>query len=313
VTALACDWFVATATPHMKLAAGSTAGEAAPEWNRTGVALRRRMPRPAVRGKVIDAHCHLLNARHADEWFRVADHFGIDTFFTMGPLDEAMTLQRNWGHRLHFIAVPNWYALTAPDVFDRWHRNIESFYNLGSRIAKLHLAPGTMLRTGMHFDHPGIRGILRDIASRGMAIMTHVGDPEIWYQGKYVPDFEKVGNRDQQYAAWERALEDHRGTPWLGAHLGGNPEDLGRLQGLLDRFPDLVLDLSATRWIVREVSARRDETREFVLRNQNRLLWGSDQVSGDSRVSSRRALTSRTIQRVADRSSTRSGKRSSRP
>ena len=65
--------------------------------------------------------------------------------------------------------------------------------------------------------------------------------------------------------------------------LAATPEDFGRLQSLLDRFPDLVLDLSATRWIVREVSARRDEARDFVLRNQNRLLWGSDQVSGDGR------------------------------
>ena len=285
MTALACDWFVATATPPLKLAPDSVHGEPASEWNRTNVPLHRTLDRPPVVGKVIDAHCHLLGARHAATWFETADHFGIDTFFTMGPLDEALSLQRAWGHRLHFIAVPNWHALTEPDVFGRWHRSIESFFNLGSRIAKLHLAPGTMKRTGMHFDHPGIRGILRDIASRGMAIMTHVGDPQLWYDGKYAePEYrDATGTRDAQYAAWERALEDHRGTPWLGAHLGGNPEDFPRLQRLLDTFPDLMLDLSATRWIVREVSARRDEARAFILRNQDRLLWGSDQVSGDAR------------------------------
>lgn len=285
MTALACDWFVATATPQLKLAPDSLHGQAAPEWNRTHVPLRRVIDRPPVVGKVIDAHCHLLGARHAETWFECADHFGIDTFFTMGPLDEALSLQRTWGHRLQFIAIPNWFALTEPDVYPRWHRSIESFFNLGSRIAKLHLSPGTMKKTGMHFDHPGIRKILEDIASRGMAIMTHVGDPEIWYRGKYAePDYrDATGTRDAQYAAWERALEDHRGTPWLGAHLGGNPEDFPRLQRLLDKFPDLMLDLSATRWIVREVSARAVEARAFVIRNQDRLLWGSDQVSGDTR------------------------------
>lgn len=280
--ALVCDWFVATATPTLKLAADSLPPP--PEWNQTDAPLRRPMPRPPVKGRVIDAHCHLLAARHAAGWFEAADHFGIDHFFTMNPLDEALGLQREWGHRLHFIAVPNWFALTEPDVFERWHRSIESFFNLGSRIAKLHMAPGTMKKTGMHFDHPGVRGILRDIASRGMAIMTHVGDPQLWYDGKYAgPDYASTGSRESQYAAWERALEDHRGTPWLGAHMGGNPEDLKRLQSLLDRFPDLVLDLSATKWIVREVSARADAARAFVIRNQDRLLWGSDQVSGDAR------------------------------
>ena len=253
-----------------------------PEHNRTGISYRRPMPRPKVRGSVIDAHCHLLANRHADGFFAAADHFGIDLFFTMGPLDEAMSLQRRWGHRLHFIAVPNWQRMAEPDVIDTWMRHLDAFYNLGSRIAKLHMAPGTIKRTGLTFEHSGIRQLIADIRARGMIIMTHVGDPQIWYDGKYAQDT-TYGTRDHHYAMWEATLEECRGTPWIGAHLGGNPEDLARLQSMLDRFPDLMLDLSATRWILREIGKRRDEAREFIIRNQNRLLWGSDQVSGDTR------------------------------
>jgi hypothetical protein len=35
--------------------------------------------------------------------------------------------------------------------------------------------------------------------------------------------------------------------------------------------------------MVREISAQRDAAREFCIRNQDRLLWGSDQVSGNDR------------------------------
>ena len=35
--------------------------------------------------------------------------------------------------------------------------------------------------------------------------------------------------------------------------------------------------------MAREVSARRDATREFIIRNADRILFGSDQVSGDDR------------------------------
>ena len=35
--------------------------------------------------------------------------------------------------------------------------------------------------------------------------------------------------------------------------------------------------------MVREVSLRRDQARDFFIRNQDRLLFGSDQVSGDDR------------------------------
>src|SRR5690606_34963283 len=110
----------------------------------------------------------------------------------------------------------------------------------------------------------------------------HVGDPELWYAGKYA-DAGKYGSRDDHYRMWEAVLADFRGVPWIGAHLGGNPEDLGRLQRLLDRYDDLVLDCSATKWVQREVSARRDEAREFFIRNRGRILFGSDQVSNNER------------------------------
>ena len=57
----------------------------------------------------------------------------------------------------------------------------------------------------------------------------------------------------------------------------------GQFKSALGQFPNLVLDCSATRWMVREISARRDAAREFFIRNQGRILFGSDQVSGDDR------------------------------
>jgi hypothetical protein len=82
---------------------------------------------------------------------------------------------------------------------------------------------------------------------------------------------------------WESVLHEHRDHPWVGAHLAGNPEDLPRLQHLFDTYPNLYLDCSATRWMVREVSARRDAARDFFIRNAARILFGTDQVSGDDR------------------------------
>jgi Amidohydrolase len=249
-----------------------------PDYNRIGLDFRKPMPRPKVRGRVIDAHCHLLAARHADAWFQAAEHYGIDAFVTMSPLEEALILQRTHGDRLHFITVPKW----VDNSFDDWHRRLEMFYNIGSRLIKFHMAPGTMIRTGWRLDTPGIRKLMREAVSRNMILMSHVGDPDTWYNGKYT-DHAKFGTREEHYRLWEDALTEFKDHPWLGAHLGGNPEDLGRLQHLLDTYPNLYLDISATRWMVREVSLRRDHARDFVIRNQDRLLFGSDQVSGDER------------------------------
>ena len=63
------------------------------EYNRLGLDFRQPMPRPPVKGIVMDAHCHLIAAKHATEWFEAAEHFGIDKFITMTPLEEAIALQ----------------------------------------------------------------------------------------------------------------------------------------------------------------------------------------------------------------------------
>jgi predicted TIM-barrel fold metal-dependent hydrolase len=248
------------------------------EYNRLNLDYRQPMNRAPVRGTVVDFHCHLLGARHAKVWFEAADHYGIDFFCTMSPLEEAVSLQRDWGNRLHFITIPQWQNPS----FDDWLRRLEMFYNLGSRIIKFHMAPSTMFSRKYSLDSPQIRQIIRQAVDRGMMIMTHVGDPDTWYSKKYT-DKEKFGTREDHYKIWEAALEEFREYPWVGAHLGGNPENLERLQSLLDRFPNLSLDNSATRWMVREISARRDEARAFMIRNADRILLGTDQVSGDDR------------------------------
>jgi len=264
---------------NLTAAAAAALAPAKPlEYNRLHLDYRQPIPRPKVKGIVIDAHTHLVAGRHAKIWFEAAKHYGIDAFVTMAPLEEALVLQRDWPGRIQFIAVPSWQN---PSI-DDWLRRLEMFYNMGSRIIKFHMAPGTMAARNYRLDSPALRPLIREAAARGMILMSHVGDPDTWYSGKY-SDAAKYGTRDEHYAMWEGVLEEYRDHPWLGAHMGGNPENLARLQDLLDRFPNLYLDNSATRWMVRELSARRDAAREFVIRNADRILFGTDQVSGDDR------------------------------
>ncbi|HEX4794656.1 MAG TPA: amidohydrolase family protein [Humisphaera sp.] len=251
------------------------------EYNRIGMDFRVPMPRPKVRGITIDFHCHLFAARHAMDWFEAADHYGIDCFVTMTPLEEAMGIQREYPGRVQFIVVPRWQD-TSPNFVDEWLLRLESFYNMGSRIVKFHAAPGTMVMRGVKLDSPKYKPLFREIVARKMAVMTHVGDPDTWYNGRYT-DTAKYGTRDEHYRMWADVMSEYPDVPWVGAHLGGNPENLPRLQGFLDRFPRLMLDCSATRWMQRAISAQRDAARDFFIRNSDRILFGTDQVSGDDR------------------------------
>src|ERR1700690_2563801 len=158
------------------------------EYNRLNLDFRRPMPRAKARGLIIDAHCHLFAMRHAPDWFAAADHYGIDAFCTMTPLEEAVGLQRRYPGRLQFITVPQWQkfgSANKADIIDDWLRRLDAFYNMGGRIIKFHMAPQTIVRTGMRLDSPILRPVIQEARDRGMMIMTHVGDPDTWYASKY--------------------------------------------------------------------------------------------------------------------------------
>ena len=243
------------------------------------------MPR-AIDGPIIDAHCHLLHAADAFDWFRAADAFGIDHFVTMSPLEEVLRiLQGPFGPRTTHIAVPAWQPGGYDD--DQFWPRVRGYHNLGSRVVKFHLAPGTMVKSNLVLGSRQLRDYVDRAIDWGMIVMTHIGDPQAWYDSptKYAQDPDLYGTRERHYDAWEALLDHTRGHPWWGAHLGGFPENLPRLDHLLQTYPDLTLDLSATTWMVRELSNQHDAARDFVIRWQDRLVWGSDQVSFPNRDS----------------------------
>jgi len=108
--------------------------------------------------------------------------------------------------------------------------------------------------------------------------MVHVADPDAWFRNVYT-DAAKFGTKPEHYRDFERLLGMFPDLTWVGAHMGGDPEHPDHLEALLERYPHLYLDTSATKWQVREVSARREEGRGLICRHPDRFLFGSDLVT----------------------------------
>ncbi|HRI41291.1 MAG TPA: hypothetical protein PLW54_06390, partial [Bacteroidia bacterium] len=83
--------------------------------------------------------------------------------------------------------------------------------------------------------------------------MVHIADPDTWFATRY-SDARRYGTKREQYQGLERML-DRFTNPWIAAHMGGWPEDLGFLDGMLARHPNLHIDTSATKWVVRALGA----------------------------------------------------------
>jgi predicted TIM-barrel fold metal-dependent hydrolase len=68
-------------------------------------------------------------------------------------------------------------------------------------------------------------------------------------------------------------LVRHPATIFVGAHMGGNVEDLGWVAQVLDRCPNFFVDTAAR---LTELGRRPQAARDFFIRYQDRILFGMD-------------------------------------
>lgn len=277
---------------------GSTAGtRPISDANRLGLDLAAEARCFAYEGPIIDIHTHVSSPRAAELFLDAADAYGIERCWTMTGRDNVepirASLPEHRKGRIQFICVPDYNKRDRPDAFTTlWLEDIEAFYALGSRIIKFWAAPrGRDFAPGRsNAPAPGNESpLLLDspIRLQGMKLaydlgyrvfMTHVGDPDTWFKTDYA-DASKYGTKLDQYTPLERLLDQYDDVTWIGAHMGGNPEDLDWLHRFLERHPNYVIDCSATKWQVRELSKRPRKLAQFIEANPGRVLFGSDIVA----------------------------------
>lgn len=240
---------------------------------------------------ITDVHTH-LHGREAVACYRdVAAAFGVEHTWSMTHLDEMETVRGILGDRVSFIAVPDYRRSDERlAVMHDFPAHVERCHAEGARIAKFFAAP-RLRDAGIEIGQPGAFALdapprvaaMEAAVDLGMAIMVHVADPDTWFAGRYA-DAAVYGTKADQYEPLE-ALLDRFDVPWIAAHMGGWPEDLAFLDGLLSRHPRLHLDTSATKWMIRELSRHDSETLTgFLDRWQGRVLFGSDILTADDHL-----------------------------
>ncbi len=205
----------------------------------------------------------------------VADDFGIGRIVSMCPPEDIPPLRERFGDRIGFNGSIS-KKLDEPD--DTAYRLLDRYLELGIQVVKLWAAPRGRER-GLFVDAPWrIEAVRRARAAGIRIIMVHVADPDVWFRSVYA-DRAKFGTKADQYVGLERLLQMFPDMNWIAAHMGGDPENADHLQALLERYPHLHFDTSATKWQVREVSTHRDAIRSLILRFPDRFLFGSDLVT----------------------------------
>ncbi len=266
---------------------------APPEYNVTGLDFGQR-GHLLYRGPLIDVHAHVTTTRasdppdrpassaepgsiaQAETMLAVAAEFGIVRTYTMCQPGDIPPLRQRFGPAIGFNGPIAKMKLDEPDSAV-WAR-LDQYLELGVEIIKFWAAPRGRER-GLLVDAPWRIEAARRARSAGVkVVMVHVADPDVWFRRAYA-DSGKFGTKPEQYAGLERLLEMFPDLTWIAAHMAGDPEHPDHLEALLERYPNLFIDTSATKWQVREVSARREAIRALLCRHPDRFLFGSDLVT----------------------------------
>ncbi len=148
--------------------------------------------------------------------------------------------------------------------------------------------PNYRKESGLALDSIVYEPYFACLEAQQIPLLWHVGDPEEFWDPELVPQWAKENgwaydssflSKDAIYDECHHVLERHPGLNVIFAHFHFLSNDLPRASALLDRFPHVYLDLTPGTEMYPSFSKRPDETRDFFLKYQDRIILGSDFMS----------------------------------
>lgn len=127
---------------------------------------------------------------------------------------------------------------------------------------------------------------LWDYAERtALPVLWHLNDPESCWDPEKAPRHIRMAgelydesyiNNEAQYAQMENILRRHPNIKFIFAHLYFMSAQLPRLGALLDRYPNIMVDLTPGLEIYVNFSQDPQTAKAFLERYQDRILYGTD-------------------------------------
>ena len=118
-----------------------------------------------------------------------------------------------------------------------------------------------------------------------MPILWHVNDPEEYWHPELVSEYRRkmgdvYGEKDvgyeQQYEQVFRILQRHPRLKIIFAHFFFLSWDLPRLSQLLDRYPNICVDMTPGSEMYRILSENHEQAQLFFKKYHTRILYGTD-------------------------------------
>ena len=230
---------------------------------------------------LIDAHMHVGDVDSTRTYVAAAKAYGTTHALAMAgsPKDTAPLAQAFPG----FFRLCTWPTIADVDdaYLPQWTwrelERLDEAADAGYVCIKMKIVPGDRLPPRVWIDDKRLAPIFERGIEHGMSMQTHLAHPTCWWGGKQFRDEEVRPKRDY-FPQLENVLSRYPELRVVGCHMGCLPEELDYLGSLFERFGNYSIETSATKWTVRELSAKPAEAREFFIKWADRILFGTDLV-----------------------------------
>jgi predicted TIM-barrel fold metal-dependent hydrolase len=249
----------------------------------------------------IDVHSHVYmkTPEEIAAWVRMMDEAGVETVVILSGATGArfdqladLFLKAHPG-RFQLYCGLDTTDIEAPDYPERAVAELVRCYKKGARgVGELSdkgsgYTHGALLPRDkrLHPNDPRLDLFWKKCAELKLPVNIHMADhPSAWrppdrhqerlpesqvynQYGKDVPSYEEL------LAIRDRLLERHPETTFIACHFGNQGNDLATLSKVLDRFPNLYVDMAARDY---EMGREPRTAAKFIERYQDRVLFGTD-------------------------------------
>jgi predicted TIM-barrel fold metal-dependent hydrolase len=238
----------------------------------------------SYKGPIFDAHSHVVDKQAIDLYVNIGGTYGVEKSLLImhGPSPEVY--ENLYPGRFVYAKYFYGWSLFSCDIYEVLPE-IESLKDEGYSLAKTHFAPiwvDRMKESGIlpSIDNECFDPFFDALSECDIPTLVHVSDPDTYYRIRY-NNAEHYGTKEEHLKQFENRLARNPNLQFQVAHFCAQPEPhrLSNLARLFDTYHNFVVDTGSARWMCRELSKNPQQSREFLIKYADRILFGTDCVA----------------------------------
>lgn len=263
-------------------------------------------PTPRAKFPVIDIHSHQPSPISPEQFDTVVAAMDANNLRVLVNLSggsgerlrkglEAIRASRQPDRMVLFANIEGFRDGVGPGFGVRAAKQVEADIKAGALGLKIYKDLGMFVKrtdgSRLRLDDPELDPIWETCGRMGVPVLIHTAEPPAFFEpldysnerwlelALYPSRRHQTGVRfEELIAERDRMFAKHSKTTFIAAHFAYHANDLGRAAKLLDRLPNVHLEVAA---ILAELGRQPSTAHDFFVKYQDRVLFGKDSFQPD--------------------------------